>query len=73
MNKPITNTKTSKKIHTTIHFKPLHLHSAFKQNRKFEVADKEWHNFISLPCHSAMKDEDIDYVIYWTNQYFKNY
>jgi len=25
---------------------------------------------ITLPCHPAMTDEDIDYVIYWVREYF---
>ena len=61
---------SSKKIHTTIHFKPLHLHSLFEQKRNFAIADNEWIKLISLPCHSAMTDEDIDYVIYWVKEYF---
>ena len=61
---------SSKKIHTTIHFKPIHLHSLFKQNSKFRVADIEWKKFISLPCHAAMNQEDIEYVIYWCNQFY---
>ena len=40
-------------------------------DRKFPVADKEWLKLISLPVHPAMTDEDIDYVIYWVNKYFK--
>ena len=66
------NYLSTKNIHTTIHFKPLHFHTIFKQKRKFEVAENEWTKFISLPCHSAMKEQDIDYVIYWVNKYFKN-
>ena len=38
---------------------------------KFPGADKEWLRLISLPVHPAMTEEDIDYVVYWVNQYFK--
>ena len=58
-------------IHTSVHYKPLHLHSVVKQNRKYPVADNEWTKLISLPVHPAMKDEDIDYVIYWIRKYFE--
>ena len=40
-------------------------------DREFPIADKEWLKLISLPVHPAMTEEDIDYVIYWVNQYFK--
>ena len=59
-----------KKIHTSVHFKPLHLYSIVKQNRDYPVADAEWVKLISLPCHSGMTEEDIDYVIYWVNKFF---
>ena len=38
--------------------------------REYPVADVEWQKLISLPCHSAMKEEDIDYVMYWIREYF---
>ena len=63
---------STKKIHTTVHFKPLHLHPIFKQERSYPIADQQWHNFISLPCHAGMQDEDIDYVIHWVKEFFKN-
>jgi perosamine synthetase len=66
-----------KKVHTSVHFKPLHKYNIIKQhstfpNRKHPVADEEWLKLISLPCHPGMKDEDIDYVIYWVNEYFSS-
>ena len=62
----------SKNIHTSVHYKPLHLHDIVKQNRTFPVADSEWKKLISLPVHPAMSDQDTDYVIYWVNKYFEN-
>ncbi len=61
-----------KNIHTTVHFKPLHLHPILNQNRDFPIANKEWEKLISLPCHAGMRDNDIEYVIYWVKEYFKN-
>ena len=66
----------SKNIHTSVHFKPLHKYEIIKKHlthpdKKYPVADKEWLKLISLPVHPAMTEEDIDYVIYWVNQYFK--
>ena len=60
-----------KKIHTSVHYKPLHLHTLLKDGKKLPVAEEEWQKLISLPCHSAMTQEDIDYVIYWVKEYFK--
>ncbi len=66
----------SKNIHTSVHFKPLHKYEIIQKhmthkNRLFPVADKEWLGLVSLPVHPAMTEEDIDYVIYWVNRYFK--
>ena len=66
----------SKNVHTSVHFKPLHKYEIIKKHlthpdKKFPVADKEWLRLISLPVHPAMTEEDIDYVVYWVNQYFK--
>ena len=63
----------SKMIHTSVHFKPLHLYDIVKQNREYPVADSEWNKLLSLPVHPAMNDEDIDYVIYWVKQYFDEF
>ena len=61
-----------KKVHTSVHFRPLHLFSYYRTDKKFEVADKEWRKLISLPVQLNMTDEDIDYVIYWVKEFFKN-
>lgn len=66
----------SKNVHTSVHFKPLHKYEIIQKHmthpgRKFPVADHEWLGLVSLPCHPAMTEEDIDYVIYWVNKYFE--
>jgi len=61
-----------KKVHTSVHFKPLHKYSIVKQNREYPVADTEWLKLISLPVHPAMSDHDVEYVTYWVREYFKN-
>lgn len=60
----------SKKIHTSVHFKPLHKYAITKQNRSYKVADEEWQKLISLPVHNRMDISDAEYVTYWVNQYF---
>jgi perosamine synthetase len=64
----------SKNIHTSVHFKPLHKYGILRQTnyRDYPVADNIWESLISLPCHPAMTDEDIDYVIHWVNKYFED-
>ena len=61
-----------KNIHTSVHYRPLHLFTQFKDNSKFHVADVEWLKMITLPVHLNMTDEDIDYVIYWVKEFFYN-
>ena len=65
------NYLADKKIHTSVHFKPLHKYKIVKQDKAFPVADTEWLKLISLPVHPAMSDYDIDYVVYWVNKYFE--
>ena len=65
----------NKKIHTSVHYKPLHKYEIIQKHlthpdKQYPVANKEWLKLISLPVHSGMTDEDIDYVIYWVNKYF---
>ena len=60
---------SSKKIHTTIHFKPLHLHPLFSHKRNL-ILRTENEN-ISLPCHPGMDENDIKYVIYWVKKFLK--
>ncbi|QNI59903.1 perosamine synthetase protein family [Synechococcus sp. BIOS-U3-1] len=63
-----------KNIHTSVHFKPLHLYDIVKNmnQRDYPVADVEWKKLISLPCHPGMNDCDIDYVVYWVKAFFAN-
>ena len=62
-----------KKIHTSVHFKPLYLYDILEQNRDYPVCDTEWLKLISLPCHNRMDESDIDYVIYWVNRLIEKY
>ena len=61
-----------KNIHTSVHFKPLHLYDIVKNMnmRDYPVADVEWKKLISLPCHPGMSDDDIDYVVYWIKAFW---
>jgi perosamine synthetase len=70
---PLINYLATKKIHTSVHFKPLYKFGPLKQNREYPVSEAEWIKLITLPCHNRMLEEDIDYVIYWVNLYFQEY
>ena len=63
---------SGKKIHTSVHFKPLYKYTPLSQNREYPVSETQWERLISLPCHNRMKEDDIDYVIYWVNKYFED-
>tara|TARA_R110002051_G_scaffold312119_1_gene387020 strand:+ start:5315 stop:6427 length:1113 start_codon:yes stop_codon:yes gene_type:complete len=70
------NYMATKNVHTSVHFKPLHKYEIIQKylthpDKECPVADKEWLKLVTLPVHSAMTEEDIDYVIYWVNKYFK--
>ena len=58
-----------KKIHTSVHFKPLYKYAPLTQDREYPVCESEWVKLLTLPCHNRMVEEDIDYVIYWVNKY----
>jgi perosamine synthetase len=59
-----------KNIHTSVHYRPLHLLTQFKDTSEFPVADIEWKKIITLPVHLNITDEDIEYIIYWVKQFF---
>lgn len=59
-----------KNIHTSVHYRPLHLFTQFKDESKFPVADKEWKRILTLPVHLNLSDEDINYIIYWVKEFF---
>ena len=63
----------TKMIHTSVHFKPLHMYDILKQKRDYPVADTEWKKLLSLPVHPAMDDNDVDYVVYWVKKYFEEH
>lgn len=56
-----------KGIACNVHYKPLPLHTAYK-NLGFDIADfpnayENYKNEISLPLHTLLTDEEVDYVI----------
>lgn len=67
----LVNYLADKKIHTSVHFKPLHKYNILKRTRSYPIADDEWQKLITLPVTNRMVEEDIDYVIYWVKKYFE--
>lgn len=52
-------------IATGVHYMPLPMHPYFQQwNRQdTPVCDRIWEEFITLPLHARLTDEEVDYVI----------
>ena len=54
-------------VATNVHFKPLPMHTAYK-NMGFDIKDfphsyNMYHNEITLPLHTCLTDEQVEYVI----------
>ena len=53
----------NKNIGTSIHFRPLHHHSFYK-NRfgGFDVADKIYKQIVSIPLYPSLRDSEVEYI-----------
>ncbi len=56
-----------KGVATNVHYKPLPMHTAYK-NMGFDIVDypnayDQFANEITLPLHTRLTDEDVDYVV----------
>ena len=54
-------------VATNVHFKPLPMHTAYKE-LGFDIADypnsyEMYHNEVTLPLHTNLTDEQVEYVI----------
>ena len=69
-------TKMAEKgIATNVHYKPLPMHTAYK-NLGFDIKDfpnsyNMYHNEITLPLHTLLTDEQVDFVINTFNELVK--
>ena len=54
-------------VSTNVHFKPMPMMTAYKELgwdiKEFPNAYDYYHNLITLPLHTKLTDEDVDYVI----------
>jgi perosamine synthetase len=57
-------------IATSVHFKPLHLYGLFSYCAKasFPVANRIWKEFLTLPMHVALSNDDVRYIIRRTKE-----
>lgn len=64
-------------VATNVHYKPLPMHTAYKK-LGFDIKDypnsfKRYENLITLPNHTLMEDEDVEYVIEKFSEIVKKY
>lgn len=58
-------------IHTGVHFKPISYFTYWKKGLKRPLPNTEvWHNILSLPVHSALTDEDQDFIIEKVKEFY---
>ena len=58
---------TKRGIATNVHYKPLPMHTAYK-NLGFDIKDypnayNMFVNEVTLPLHTLLTDDDVDYII----------
>lgn len=60
-------------VSSNVHYKPLPMHTAYKklgfEIENFGHAYDMYHNEITLPLHTCLTDEQVDYVIEMFNKY----
>ena len=64
-------------IACNVHYKPLPMMTAYK-NMGFDIQDYPnaydyYHNLITLPNHTLMREEDKEYVIFWVKKIVTDY
>ncbi len=61
-------------ITTSVHFKPLHLMTYWKkgQKRPLPVTDEVWLKLLSLPVHDSLTAKEVEGIIFWVKQFYKN-
>ncbi len=62
-------------IATSVHYLPLPQQPFFQRwnNNDTPVADKVWQDMITLPLHSLLTDEEVDYVVEALHEYEKTH
>ena len=61
-----------RRIVTGVHYRPLHLHTAFAPQVPLPVAEHEWQRILSLPMHPQLTQDDVasvcDCINWFTSQ-----
>lgn len=59
-------------IHTSVHFKPLHVMSYWKKAAKYPLpnTDAVWPKILSLPVHDALTEEQQQYVVEKVREFY---
>ena len=64
-------------IATNVHYKPLPMMTAYKKMgfdiKSFPNAYDYYRNLITLPLHTKLSDEDVEYIIYWFKKIIREY
>ncbi len=64
-------------ISTNVHYKPLPMMSAYRalgwKIKDFPQAYAYYENLITLPLHTKLSDEDVEYVVYNFREVVKPY
>lgn len=73
----IINKLAEKGIATNVHYKPLPMMTAYK-NMGYQIADFPnafdfYKNLITLPLHTKLTNDDIDYIVYHFSEIIKEY
>ncbi|MEH0860341.1 DegT/DnrJ/EryC1/StrS family aminotransferase [Halobacteriovorax sp. DPLXC-1] len=59
-------------VETSIHFRPLHLHSHWNNGDTFKGAEEYFRTSLSLPFFECLKDDEIEYICGLIDQFHSN-
>ena len=65
-------------IGTAVHYKPIHIHSYYQKKYGFSPSDfpnanNFYNNVFTLPLYPSLKKEQINYIIDFVTNLWKNY
>ena len=66
-----------KGVNTNVHYKPLPMMTAYKKLgwdiKEFPNAYRYYENLITLPLHTKLSDEDVEYIISVYSEVIRQY
>ena len=70
----LSNYLAEKGIATSVHFKPLHVMTAYKKYAKnpLPVTDRVWTQLLSLPVFYTLKWSEVEYIIQCVKDFYNN-